>query len=96
MADLVKLIDYFEIRKLFDEEYKRKMQLVREGEMHLDNMAVGFMGADDVISRLPNVDAVEVVRCKDCIRCGFCGEATNLEVMGFDGYCSRGKRREKC
>ena len=43
----------------------------------------------------PSVDAVEVVRCKDCIRCGFCGEATNLEVMGFYGYCSRGKRREE-
>ena len=35
-----------------------------------------------------------VVRCKDCARCGFCGEATNLEVMGFYGYCSRGKRKE--
>ncbi len=46
------------------------------------------------IENAPTVDAVVVTRCKDCARCGFCGEATNLEVMGFYGYCSRGKRKE--
>lgn len=40
-------------------------------------------------------DAVPVVRCKDCIHCGFCGKATNLEVMGFYGFCSRGERRKE-
>ena len=30
-------------------------------------------------------DAVPVVRCKDCIHCGFCGKATNLEVMKRNG-----------
>ena len=34
-----------------------------------------------------------VVRCEDCIKCGYCGEETNLEVMGFYGFCSRGKKR---
>ena len=47
-----------------------------------------------VVADTPAVDAVEVVRCKDCIHCGFCGRDTNLEVMGFYGYCSRGERRE--
>lgn len=46
------------------------------------------------VESVAEVDAVEVVRCEDCVRCGFCGDATNLEVMGFYGYCSRGKRRE--
>lgn len=50
--------------------------------------------AKEEIRYAPTVDAVPVVRCKDCARCGFCGEATNLEVMGFYGYCSRGKRKE--
>lgn len=40
-------------------------------------------------------DAVPVVRCKDCIHCGFCGKATNLEVMGFYGFCSRDERRKE-
>lgn len=46
------------------------------------------------LSKVPTADVAPVVRCKDCARCGFCGEATNLEVMGFYGYCSRGKRKE--
>ena len=46
--------------------------------------------AADLIEEL-----VPVVRCKDCIHCGFCGKATNLEVMGFYGFCSRGERRKE-
>ena len=40
------------------------------------------------------IDAVPVVRCRECKHLGFCGDATNLEVMGFYGYCSRGERKE--
>lgn len=36
-------------------------------------------------------DYVKVIRCKNCIHCGFCGDRTNLEIMGFNGYCSRGE-----
>ena len=54
----------------------------------------GWNGLLGLIEKAPTVDAVVVTRCKDCARCGFCGEATNLEVMGFYGYCSRGKRKE--
>ena len=42
----------------------------------------------------PTVDAVPVVRCGECKHLEFCGDATNLEVMGFYGYCSRGERKE--
>ena len=50
--------------------------------------------AERVIDRQPTVDAVPVVRCRECKHLGFCGDATNLEVMGFYGYCSRGERKE--
>ena len=53
--------------------------------------------AEDVIMMIktaPTVDAVPVVRCLECKHLGFCGDATNLEVMGFYGYCSRGERKE--
>ena len=53
--------------------------------------------AEDVIMMIktaPAVDAVPVVRCRECKHLGFCGDATNLEVMGFYGYCSRGERKE--
>ena len=46
------------------------------------------------LKKQPTVDAVPVVRCKECKHLGFCGDATNLEVMGFYGYCSRGERKE--
>ena len=49
---------------------------------------IGYM-----IRKRPTVDAVEVVRCRECKHLGFCGDATNLEVMGFYGYCSRGERK---
>ena len=50
--------------------------------------------AERVIDSQPTVDAVPVVRCMACKHLGFCGDATNLEVMGFYGYCSRGERKE--
>ena len=47
-----------------------------------------------VVNDATTVDAVPVVRCRECKHLGFCGDATNLEVMGFYGYCSRGERKE--
>ena len=55
--------------------------------------AYGYVDAKQ-ISESPTVDAVHVVRCRECKHLGFCGDATNLEVMGFYGYCSRGERKE--
>ena len=46
------------------------------------------------IEDVPTIDAVPVVRCRECKHLGFCGDSTNLEVMGFYGYCSRGERKE--
>ena len=48
----------------------------------------------ELLRDIPTVDAVPVVRCRECKYLGFCGDATNLEVMGFYGYCSRGERKE--
>lgn len=66
-------------------------------DMMYDNEYTTLCPLDEVSGVIDNcqtVDAVPVVRCKDCVRCGFCGEATNLQVMGFYGFCSRGKRKE--
>lgn len=56
-----------------------------------------IMGIDDCINNAPTIDAVEIVRCKDCYYftsgkyCGLnTGEATNE-----DDYCSYGARREE-
>lgn len=103
-----RLIDYDEIRRLFDVQYKETVRLIRDGETHLDNLAEGFTEADRIIQKIPTVDAVEVVRCKDCKhktkyfnsgkfvckmkQCVVCGC-----VVGYikdDGFCSYGERKE--
>ena len=47
-----------------------------------------------ILNELPAADVRPVTLCKDCVHCGFCGKETNLEVMGFYGYCSRGKQKD--
>ena len=59
-----------------------------------DQMRGGIRKALRCIEQAQTVDAVPVVRCRECKHLGFCGDATNLEVMGFYGYCSRGERKE--
>ena len=54
----------------------------------------GWNGLIGLIEKAPTIDAVPVVRCRECKHLGVCGDATNLEVMGFYGYCSRGERKE--
>ena len=50
------------------------------------------------IVNAPTVDAVEVVRCKDCRWFENDGYHTNCQIMRFcveaKDYCSRGERRE--
>ena len=43
----------------------------------------------------PAVDAVEVVRCKDCVFHGKCLTEQSFEFCGkYDGFCCAGKRKE--
>ena len=52
----------------------------------------------EAIERVPTVDAVEVVRCKDCRWFENDGYHTNCQIMRFcveaEDYCSRGERRK--
>ena len=56
----------------------------------------------DSIDSQPTVDAVEVVRCKDCIRrydtdeCPMCFliEGKYNEYTNGNGFCDRGERKE--
>ena len=54
------------------------------------------------IEEMPTIDAVTVVRCKDCIRrydtdeCPMCFliEGNYCEYTNENGYCDRGERKE--
>ena len=56
-----------------------------------------LLKANDALWELPAVDAVEVVRCKDCKHWedGWLGYCTKCHTaMHYDGFCSYGERRE--
>lgn len=106
----MRLIDADALPKLLDAEYKQTMKLIWEGEKHLDNLAEGFTEASHIAKYIaPTVDAVEVVRCKDCKHCRELNRKDRIEEAYADGvlwctnqsdgvwpddFCSYGERKE--
>ena len=97
-----RLIDYNEVRELFDKEFKETMKLIEDGETHLDNLAEGFTEADRVLFKLiclspmTNADHIRAMSdeelaefLNDCETCHICSEHERLSDNPF----SRG---EKC
>ena len=63
----MRLIDADNAMKAFAVEYKETKELIDSGEAHLDNLAEWFTEAAHIIKYIATiVDAVPVVRCKDC------------------------------
>ena len=54
--------------------------------------ANAYSEAADIVEKEITIDAVEVVRCKDCMVLQWCRFAQGL---GLDGFCSQGERREE-
>lgn len=50
-------------------------------------------GFDSLVCGAPTVDAVEVVRCKNCFANGCCSIQIDLD-MGEQGYCPKGRRTD--
>lgn len=98
----MRLIDADALPKLLDAEYKQTMKLIWEGEKHLDNLAEGFTEASHIAKYIaPAVDAVPVVRCRDCIytrkvygrlvcKYGTCAGC----ILHDDFFCANGERRD--
>lgn len=97
----MRLIDADEALRLFGKEYEETKKLIHNGETQLDSLAEGFTEAHHIIKYvLPTVDAVPVVRCKDCeysydeisYLCCSHGVCVDCEVPP-NFYCAYGKRR---
>lgn len=102
----MRLIDEDEIVKALDEASKKQTDIM---DALRKQLLVNF--AKQVLSAAPTVDAVEVVRCKDCFYCRKYNEIWQLpkrdvllciRLYGGDGeevsaedYCSWGERREE-
>lgn len=96
----MRLIDANELRKLFKEEFKRTKQMIVDGQTHLDTLAEGYAEADHLLRfRALTVDAVPVVRCRDCVHMRrddvgiFCKVWNGYNGCGEDGFCSYCERR---
>lgn len=64
----MRVIDARELRKLFKEEFKRTKKMIDDGQTHLDTLAEGYAEADHLLRfRALTVDAIPVVRRRDCI-----------------------------
>ena len=92
----MRLIDADEALRLFDKEYEETKELIHNGETQLDSFSEGFTEACHIIKYvLLTVDAVPVVRFKDCkYRDGTPGQPNILcAQMHEDDFCSYGERR---
>lgn len=97
------VLDHNNVRRAFDRKFKETMELINNGKTHLDNLAVGFASADGVLGGMPIVDAVEVVRCKDCLhyhpltvgtdKLHVCVRAGGMLWPTEDRFCSYGARK---
>jgi hypothetical protein len=101
----MRLIDADALPKLLDAEYKQTMKLIREGEKHLDTLAEGFAEASHIAKYIaPTVDAVPVVRCKDCEhsyediggRGRVCAHGVCVDcIVPENFFCANGTRKEE-
>ncbi len=80
----MRLIDADELESLFDEQIKRESDIMD--------------AFDDALQDTPTVDAVPVVRCRDCkhlwrdLTGPFCGYGWGLRRIYHDTFCSYGER----
>lgn len=96
----MRLIDANNTLELFRAEYQNTEKLIKQGEKQLDSLAEGYTEAAHIIKHIsPTVDAVPVVRCKDCKHhydCGvhFCDRLGMDCPNDSDFFCSYGERKD--
>ena len=90
----MRLIDADALRNVFD-----AMHAI-PGSSHFDHLVL--LGIKNHIDDAPTIDAVPVVRCRECIygskRCAseyHLGCAYWAQIVGVDGYCSNGVKETK-
>lgn len=101
----MRLIESEQITKMMSDLVISKDAVNMTGERQ--GLWVRFRAIEKAVSEIPTIDAVEVVRCKDCVAYdedGVCNcDSLYMHIMGdsFDSfepnenfYCGFGERRE--
>ena len=57
------------------------------------NLFPGLLAAVEIVDDSPTVDAVEVVRCKECKFGEMCSVREAMACVDENGFCWRGERR---
>lgn len=97
----MRLIDVDSLEQQLDERWKALTQSWGD----YDHYANGFCGAMEYVEQAPTIDAVEVVRCKDCAlrdtaACTMTYDFLTGEPLkdrsfsDDDDFCSYGERRD--
>lgn len=74
--------------RLIDADRFLKMMSHWKPYMDMDNVR-------EAIKKMPTIDAVPVVRCKDCISHGNCLTEDTFRIARIENpYCCGGKRKE--
>ena len=80
-----RLIDFEEVYKVLTDNYHHRTEIQHEA-------------LKEALSKVPTVDAAEVVRCKDCKRYWKNSVMTDVPVClaspKDDAFCSEGERRK--
>lgn len=99
----MRLIDADNALELFRAEYQKTENLIKQGEKQLDSLAEGYTEAAHIIKYISlTVDAVPVVRCRECryyaasgATTSFCIHPGGMKFTSDSDYCSRGQRRDQ-
>ena len=91
----MRLIDADLIGALLYTKFTQMKELINQGENYLDNFTEGLTEAAGVIRNMPTVDAVPVVRCKDCTEWDeLSGECSHWYGFRENDFCSYGERKD--
>lgn len=93
----MRLIDADELKKVNEEN------AIKYNDYYTDDMIVGMKVVCEYATKdAPTVDAVPVIRCKDCKHYDFWGESMICMRLGSyygntkpNDYCSRAERKEE-
>ena len=95
---------YIDADAFIVDSIKNKRFVIQSEDFKNDSIIVETVYGDllDAINSMPTVDAVEVVRCRDCVRWGT-GHVFETEcikecqyghyLVGENGYCVYGERK---
>lgn len=86
-------------REALETELNHRLNFLMAKNGSYDHYTSGFDECVDKVENFHSIDAVEVVRCKDCKHLMFsdcygeCGKGY-MGIVNPDGFCSYGERKE--